>query len=287
MSYDRKWLEETGSDDCHGRAVWALGACAGRSKFSSLQIWAVQLFNQALPALADLTSPRSWAFGLFGIRDYLIRFSGDRMANQIRDLLAEKLIRLHSQYADEKWNWFEDVISYNNAVLPHSLIVTGSWIGSQKMLDTGLNSLKWLLKLQTSESGIFRPVGSEGFYRRNGVRAEYDQQPLEAYSMVLASLDAYRATDDQFWLDNGRKVFEWFLGRNDLGIQLYDFQTYGCHDALHIDRINLNQGGESTLAFLLSLAELHIMENSLKTFNEADDIDEKEVFIKEQKMNLS
>jgi hypothetical protein len=266
MSYDRKWTKDVGSDDCQGRSIWALGTCAGRSKYPNFHMWGAQLFNQIIPTAAELISPRAWAFSLLGINEYFRRMSGDTIANQIRDTLTNRLTDLYDSVAADEWLWFEEILSYDNAVIPRALIVSGQWTGNEKALDIGLKSLSWLLKIQTSQDGLFRPIGSNGFYKKDGKRAKFDQQPIEAYSMLSACLEASRATDDKFWLESARMIFEWFLGRNDLGIPLYNTQTGGCYDALHVDRINQNQGGESTLAFLLSLVEMHIMENSFQSF---------------------
>jgi hypothetical protein len=118
--------------------------------------------------------------------------------------------------------------------------------------------LRWLVGVQTPRQGRLRPIGSNGFYKRNGTRADFDQQPIEAQSTVSACLEAYRATADPWWYEQARRAFDWFLGWNDLGQELYCPQTGGCRDALHADRGNENQGAESTLAFLLSLAEMRL-----------------------------
>jgi hypothetical protein len=138
---------------------------------------------------------------------------------------------------------------------------TGRWTEDAEMLETGLKSLRWLAKNQTAESGHFRPVGTSGFWRREGRPARFDQQPLEANAMLSACLEAHGATGDEFWLQETRRSFDWFLGSNDLGTALFDAQTGGCRDGLHIDRANPNQGAESTLAFLLSLSELRLAQN--------------------------
>lgn len=276
MSYDRRWIEDVGSDDCQGRSIWALGTCAGRSKASNFHMWGAQLFNQVIPLAEELTSPRAWAFSLLGINEYFKRMSGDSIANQIRDTLTNRLTNLFDSVADDEWFWLEEILSYDNAVIPRALIVSGKWTGNEKAFDIGIKSLRWLLKTQTSESGYFRPIGSNGFYLKSGNRAKFDQQPIEAYSMLSACLEASRATDDSSWQESARMIFEWFLGINDLGIPLYNTQTGGCHDALHVDRINQNQGGESTLAFLLSLVEMQIMENSLRSFEQFKDIKQQE-----------
>ncbi len=272
MSYDRKWVESVGSADCQGRSIWSLGTCAGRSKNPNFHMWGTQLFNQIIPAAAGLSSPRAWAFSLLGINEYFKRMSGDTIASQMRDELTSRITHLYDCVANEEWMWCEDILSYDNGVIPRALIVSGQWTGNSKAMDIGLKSLRWLLKVQTSEGGYFRPIGSNGFYMKTGSRAKFDQQPIEAYSMLSACLEASRATDDKHWLESAKMIFEWFLGRNDLGIPLYNTQTCGCHDALHVDRLNQNQGGESTLAFLLSLAEMHIMENSFRSFERLKDL---------------
>jgi hypothetical protein len=136
------------------------------------------------------------------------------------------------------------------------------------MLETGLKALRWLIKIQTSPAGAFRPVGSNGFFSRGRERAIFDQQPIEAQVTVSACIEAYQATGDAFWVAEARRAFEWFLGRNDLGLALYDSTTGGCRDGLHVDRLSQNQGGESTLAFLLALAEMQALQNSLTSFKE-------------------
>ncbi len=279
MSYDRKWIESPGSDDCQGRSIWALGTCAGRSKYPDFHMWGAQLFSQIIPAAVELTSPRAWAFSLLGINEYFRRMSGDTIANQIRDTLINRLINLYDSVAADEWFWFEEILTYDNGVIPRALIVSGKWAGNGKAFDIGLKSLKWLLKTQTSERGYFRPIGTNGFYLKDGNRAKFDQQPIEAYSMLSACLEASRATDDKFWLESARMIFEWFLGRNDLEIPLYNTKTGGCHDGLHVDRINQNQGGESTLAFLLSLVEMHNMENSIRSFERLNGIEHYENII--------
>lgn len=268
MSYDRKWLEAEGSEDSHGRAIWALGTCVGRSHDTGLQRLAGQLLEIALPSVIKFRSPRAWAFSLIGIHEYLRRLSGDRFVNSIRDELTDRLMGQFEENASEDWLWFEDIVAYDNAKLPHALMLSGRWTDRPEVYETGLRSLHWLLEIQTSEDGYFRPIGSDGFYRRNGERAVFDQQPLEAHAMVSACLEAYLSTSDNFWLNNARMAFDWFLGRNDLGVALYDSTSGGCRDALHVDRVNENQGAESTLAFLLSLAEMKLVRNTVAAFNE-------------------
>ena len=268
MSFERSWLDDPGSEDSHGRALWALGVAVGRSPFRGLQMMAGQLFALALPPAESFTSPRAWAFVLIGIHEYLRRLSGDSLVAQVRESLAAKLSGLFACNAGSPdWCWFEQELSYDNAKLAHAMILTGRSTGQAQVLEEGLATLRWLTRLQVSEKGHFRPIGSNGFYKRGGVRADFDQQPIEAYATVSACLEAYRATSDLWWYEHAQRAFDWFLGWNDLGLELYSPDTGGCRDGLHVDRANGNQGAESTLAFLLSLAEMRLAQSMVASFN--------------------
>jgi glycosyltransferase involved in cell wall biosynthesis len=265
MDYQRNWLEESGSDDSHGRTLWALGTLLGRSNTPALQSLAGWLFEQALPVVIETTSPRAWAFALIGIHEYLRRFDGDRRAGQVREELAHRLLALYQTNRADEWRWYEESLTYCNAVLPHALLMCGQWIPNNDMTEAGLESLKWLADLQHADSngGHFVPIGSNGFYQRGGDRARFDQQPVEAQAMVSACLEAHRVTGDKNWHKEARLAFDWFLGRNDLNLPIYDPTTGGCRDGLHADRPNENQGAESSLAFLQAVLELRLAEATL------------------------
>ena len=262
LGSDGRWLDEQGSEDSHGRAVWALGTAAGRSPHWSSQIMAQQLFAQALPAVTDFTSPRAWAFCLIGIDEYLRWANSDRLARGLREELTKRLVAIFDKVAEPGWSWFEDGLTYDNAKLAHALIVSGRATGQSSVYERGIKALRWLVGVQTSPHGQLGPISSNGFYKRNGARAAFDQQPIEAQTTLSACLAAYRATADTWWYQQAQCAFDWFLGRNDLGIGLYAPLTGGCRDGLHADRGNENQGAESTLAFLLSLAEMRLMQNA-------------------------
>ena len=268
LSFDRRWLDEQGSEDCHGRALWALGVGVGRSPYPSFHIMAGQLFALALPAVTEFTSPRAWAFSLIGIHEYLRRLTGDSLVHQTREALTARLMELLEKTRQPDWPWFEEELTYDNAKLPHALILSGGATGQPAVSERGLQVLRWLAEVQTSEDGHLRPIGSHGSYRRGGTRPNFDQQPIEAQAMVSACLEAYRATSDSWWYEQAQRAFDWFIGWNDLGLELYYPETGGCCDGLHVDRVNRNQGAESTLAFLLSLAEMRLMQNMLTTFKE-------------------
>ena len=267
MDFQRHWLEDRGSDDSHGRTLWSLGTLLGRSKVPALNSMAGGLFEQALPAIVDTTSPRAWAFALIGIHEYLRRFDGDRRAGRVREELARRLLTLYQNHRSNEWRWYENALTYCNAALPHALLMCGQWIPSNAMTEAGLESLSWLAGLQRADSngGHFVPIGSNGFYQRGGERARFDQQPVEAQAMVSACLEAHRITGDKNWYKEAWRAFDWFLGRNDLNLPIYDPTTGGCRDGLHADRPNENQGAESSLAFLQAVLELRLAENTLLT----------------------
>jgi glycosyltransferase involved in cell wall biosynthesis len=255
MSFDRKWLEEEGSEDCQGRALWAIGTCVGRSRQAGLNAWARGLFHRALQACQSTQSPRAWAFAILGIHEYLRRCSGDAQAIETSQVLVDRLLNLYAATATDSWPWFESNATYENARIPQALISHGRWSGNAQALNLGLQSLRWLSEHQRSPTQRFRPIGSNGF-SCEGQNATFDQQPIEAYGMVAASIEAYAACGDPYWNEQAHLAFDWFLGRNDIGQPVHDAASGGCFDGLMADRLNENQGAESTLSYLLSLVAM-------------------------------
>jgi glycosyltransferase involved in cell wall biosynthesis len=263
MSHGRIWLEESGSEDSHGRTLWATGTGAAHSRNDGHRLLCRNLFNAALPAVKEFPSPRAWVFTLLGLHEYLKIFPNDGPALEMQRELIHRLLALWKRNASAAWPWFESSLSYDNARISQALIANGNQMGDREALETGLASLKWLAEVQTTRAGHFRPIGSNGFFEKDGVRADFDQQPVEAQAMVSACLEAWRVTSRQSWKREAQRAFNWFLGHNDLGLPLHDSRTGGCCDGLHPDRVNANQGAESSLAFSLSLAEMHLAENVL------------------------
>jgi glycosyltransferase involved in cell wall biosynthesis len=251
MSYSRAWLDDSSADDCHGRALWALGAVLGRSTDPAWRAFATDVFEAALPKIASLTSPRAWAYALLGIAER----GRDEDDASVTPLLVRKLLALFRAASGPSWPWFEDRLTYCNARLAQALIVSGDRIGDDEALDVGLRALAWLSDVQ-SDGGTFSPIGSNGFWIRGRTRARFDQQPVEATATVSACLDAHRVTGDSRWLSHAQVAFAWFLGRNALRLPVYDAASGGCRDGLHERRLNENQGAESTLSFLQALAEM-------------------------------
>src|SRR6266849_4142499 len=256
MSYDRRWLEEAGSEDSHGRTLWALAECACEDADPSRRRWAAALFKTALPAVETFSSPRAWAFSLLALDAYCTLVGGDLFANRLRRILADRLISLFSATETNDWVWFEVMLAYDNARLPQALIQTGLTTRTPPYVEVGLRSLRWLTSLQTASSGCFRPIGTKSFGRIHQKPEAFDQQPIEASATISASLAAGRAEDGAEWPAAAMRAFGWFLGENDLQTLLIDPDTGRCSDGLHPDRPNENKGAESSLSYLLGLAEI-------------------------------
>ncbi len=260
LSYSRVWLEPAGSEDSHGRTLWALGACVGRASDPGQHSLAGDLFQAALPAVASFSSPRAWAYTLLGIDEYMRAFRGDSSIEALRADLAGRLLALFTQSSGVDWPWFEDSVTYCNARLSQALILSGARMRRPDMVEAGLRSLEWLVSVQVSADGDFAAIGSNGFYQRGQAPAAFDQQPVEACATASACLEAYRVTREPQWLARGQRAFAWFLGQNHLHLWPYDASTGGCRDGLHRDRMNMNQGAESTLSFLMALHEMRVSE---------------------------
>ena len=257
LGYDRTWQEEVGSEDSHGRALWAVGTVLGRSEDAGLRGAAGRLFEAAVPEALKFSSPRAWAFSVLGMQAYLDWFPGDREIQAARNLLANHLLDIYESSHSETWRWFEKSLSYSNARLSQALLLAGWRSKNQRMIEVGYESLHWLVGIQHQrEEYLFVPIGSRGFFAQDGEKARFDQQPVEACATIAACLQAFRLTREKHWLDEAWCAFRWFLGENDLQVPLYDATTGGCRDGLHPDRVNENQGAESTLSFLMALLEM-------------------------------
>jgi hypothetical protein len=256
MSYERRWLEDQGSEDSHGRTLWALGACASDKRSPSRQRWARALFLSAVPVVETFQSPRAWAFTLLGLDAFCAGGRIDPITDALRARLADRLAAGLAAVTTPDWTWFEDELSYDNARLSQALIVTGVATATPSYLTAGLKSLRWLMSIQTAPSGYFRPVGTEGFGESRRLPREFDQQPVDAAATISACLSAWQATHDQEWCDDAECAFRWFLGENDLDISLVEADTGACSDGLHLDRRNENNGAESVLSYLLGAAEM-------------------------------
>jgi hypothetical protein len=267
MSYDRRWLEETGSEDSHGRAVWALGVAVALGRDQGQVGFAVDLFHRALDATEQFAHPRAIAFAIIGIHAYLGHYSGDSRAKRMRKILSDRLMNKFRGFSQQEaplgsaskdWPWCADRLSYDNARLPQALLLSGQWLPDREMLETGLRTLDWLKQVQTDETGRhFVAIGNQGWYTRNGEKARFDQQPIEAAAMVDACIEAFNCTRDEEWIACAYQSLNWFQGDNDLRVPLYDDATGGCRDGLEAQGTNENQGAESSLCWLMALLAVY------------------------------
>ena len=255
MGFDRRWLEDKGSEDSHGRTLWALGQCALNDTSSARRNWAADLFAEALPTAVDFTSPRAWAFTLLGLDGYCAARRHDINARRIRSTFADRLMALFSHVATPDRPWFEEGLSYDNARLPQALILAGLAAEKPTHISAGLQSPRWLMTMQTARTGHFRPVGSDGFGDVGLPPQHFDQQPVEAAATISACLTAWHAEKRPEWQSNARMALDWFTGANDLSLPLVDIDTGSCRDGLHRARPNENRGAESVLAYLLGLVD--------------------------------
>jgi len=260
MSYDRRWLEGDGGDDCQGRAIWALGYLVSHAPNEATARLATDLLRSALARVDALQRPLSWALSILGLHYYLRAVEDDQSA---RDSLARLAYRLNSRFVErgsQDWPWLQDVVKCDNGRLPQALIIAGVDLGRQELIDRGMHILRWLLDVQTAEEGHLSVIGNKGWLRRKGERARFEQQPIEPASLIGACKEAYRACGGREWLFEMRRCFEWYLGRNDIGQSVVDFSSRGCCDGLKQEGVNRNQGAESVLSWLLSLLIMHEMQ---------------------------
>jgi glycosyltransferase involved in cell wall biosynthesis len=258
MSYDRRWLEETGSEDSHGRAVWGLGVAVALGREKGQVVFAVGLFHRALVAVEHFTFPRAIAFAIIGIHAYLSRYSGDSRAKRMRKILSDRLMQQFRDVATDDWPWCEDILTYDNARLPQALLMSGQWLPDGEMLEMGLRALDWLKQVQTDEAGHhFAAIGNQGWLTRHGEKARFDQQPIEAAAMADACIEAFNCTRNEEWITYAYCCLNWYQGENDLGVPLCDYATGGCRDGLEAQGVNENQGAESTLCWLMTLLAVY------------------------------
>ncbi|MGQ9558188.1 MAG: glycosyltransferase [Desulfurispora sp.] len=244
MAYNREFLEQEGSEDCFGRCLWALGYTLASSRTPvSMKHACREMIKKALPAVQELQFARGWAYSLIGL-GYL-ESAGTR---ELINILAGSLLSQYRKQRSPDWQWFEDTLTYSNAVLPRALFSAYQILPEPEILATALESLSFLEKI-CFEPGFFKPVGCQGWYTRGGRPAPYDEQPLEAGEMILAYLAAYRVSGRKEFLVKASRCLEWYHGNNSCGLSLIDPETCGCYDGITGSGLNLNQGAESIVSY--------------------------------------
>ncbi len=251
MTYPRNWQNNEPASDALGRTLWALGMVMAEPPSAAYISTIKDCFDRSVKHVQQ-QHPRGMAYAILGMSDYLKQFAGASEIKRELEMAADGLVNQYNENIHSDWQWFEDVLTYDNAVLPHALFVAASTLGNKKYLKVAEKTCRFLLN-NTFDGNHFSFVGCKGWYERGGRKAAFDQQPIEAASTVLMLGAAYKATQNNEFLTLQRKAFDWFLGANDLQIPLYDFRTKGCNDGLTANGVNTNQGAESMLSFLLSL----------------------------------
>jgi glycosyltransferase involved in cell wall biosynthesis len=254
MNFDRTWLGDDPVNDALGRALWALGTVMANPPSASYLSVIKACFDKSVKHV-EKQYPRGMAYSILGMSDYLKQFPGASDIKRQLEIAADGLVAQYEENGLADWHWFEDMLTYDNGVLPHALFVAGSTFEDKKYTKVAKKTCEFLLS-NTFDGDHFSFVGNRGWYERGGTKATFDQQPIDAASMVMMLRAAWDATGNERYLTLQRKAFDWFLGENDLHIPLYDSRTKGCCDGLMPGGVNNNQGAESALVFLLSLLSI-------------------------------
>lgn len=254
LGYERRFLDVDGSEECLGRTLWSCG-CANNSALpKDMRMVAKDIFDRGLPWVWKATSLRAYAFAIMGLYQYFQAIPDNNLKVSTENL-ADNLLQHYHDEVKEDWHWFEPHLTYDNARLTQALFTAYRMVGNQKYLSVAKESMEFLLKTQIVK-GVFVPIGNDGWYKRGGKRALHDQQPLEASGMVETAIDAFYATKNRNYLKVANVIFEWFLGRNIENAMLYNPETGGCFDGLCRNSVNMNQGGESSISYLLARLKL-------------------------------
>lgn len=250
MDYTRKFLDEEGSEDTLGRALWGLGYAVQYGPSDWFRMLARELFEKATLDL-NLHHPMAKAYAITGFYHFLQRYIGATAAKRKLYDLAVSLANAYKECKRKGWSWFSDSVTYGNAKLPYAMLLAYKITDEQEFKTIGIESLEFLTNV-TYNNSYFDFIGNNHWYEKENGKSTYDQQPIEAGYAVEAYVLAYEVTKNQKYLELARCAFDWFLGKNRLGVSLYDFSTGACYDGLTPYGPNLNQGAESVIAFLLA-----------------------------------
>ncbi len=269
MSFERKWLEDVGTEDCNGRVIFVLGYLIKNTNSNSMLGLSKNLFDKSIKNMLQFNSPRAVAYIIIGCIFYLNKYSGAREIKKILKSMSSKLFRFYETVKSNEWQWFETSLTYINARLSQALLMAGQFLGNKTYTDAGIESLEWLYKiLYDKKKKYISLIGNDGWYIKGKTKAKYDQQPIEIPGLIDACYQAYLVTDDKEWINRLSISFSWFLGNNERQELMCDFATGGCYDGLTSSMINQNQGAESTLSWLLSLLRMTRMSQELQIKNE-------------------
>ena len=255
LSYDRRFLDDAGSDDSLGRVLWACGSVINSNFNEEKKLLAKEVFDKALPHALNSTSPRAKAFAVLGLSQYQHTHPEDQALSLRMIELIEQLMKLYKRESSVDWRWFEAYLTYCNGRLPQALFEGYERFRKENYLRVAKDSFNFSLKVQMKD-GMFVPIGNNGWYKKGGSRAIYDQQSVEASCMTETAVAAFRATRYNHFRTAARTIFAWFLGKNSQGLIVYNPNTGGCYDGITPVGLNLNQGAEATVTYLLARLEL-------------------------------
>ena len=258
LSYDRRFLDDVGSDDSLGRALWACGSVINSNLDEEKKMLSKEVFDKALPHAINSTSPRAKAFAVLGLSQYQRTYPNDQALSGRMIELIEQLLKLYQQASSVDWSWFEAYLTYCNGRLPQALFEAYERIREENYLQVAKESFNFILKVQM-KNGMFAPIGNKDWYKKGGSRAMFDQQSVEASCMTETALTAFRATRIDHFRTTARTIFAWFLGKNTKGLSVYNPNTGGCYDGITSKGLNLNQGAEATVTYLLARLHLETM----------------------------
>ena len=260
LSYNRKFTDDASSEDCMGRTLWACGSCMNSKLPLKKKTLSKEIFDKTFRWASSFKSLRARALSMLGLYDYHIAYPQDQNVVPNMETLASQLLDCYKQISCEGWMWFEPYLTYINGRLPHALFVAYDSTKNEKYLRVAKESLDFLLQVQMIDNR-FVPIGNNGWYKRGGERALYDQQSIEASCMIETALEAFQVTGDEKYRTAASIIFEWFLGRNSKGLAVYNPETGGCHDGITPYGLNLNEGAEATVSYLLARLKMEAIES--------------------------
>jgi hypothetical protein len=255
LGYDRRFLDNVGSDDCLGRTLWACGHVINSNLSKEKKLIAKEIFDKALPHSIISISPRAKAFTILGLSQYQRSFPKDEALLENITVLSEQLLKLYEKESSFEWSWFETKITYCNARLPEALFEAYKHIKNENYIQVAKQSFNFITKIQM-KNNIFTPIGNNGWYKKGGSMAIYDQQSVEASCMTETALTAFQSTHNNNFVKLAQEIFAWFLGKNNKKVQVYNPNTGGCYDGITSEGLNLNQGAEATITYLLARLDL-------------------------------
>ncbi|MDH5482224.1 MAG: glycosyltransferase [Candidatus Bathyarchaeota archaeon] len=258
LRYNREFMDDASSEDCMGRTLWACGNCMNSLLPSKKKMLSKEIFDKTFPWASSFKSLRAKALSILGLCHYQKAYPQDQNVALNVKTLADQLLNYYKSVSSDDWNWFEPYLTYINGRLPHALFLAYNSTRDEEYLQVAKESLDFLLQVQMIDDK-FVPIGNNGWYERGGERAFYDQQSIEASCMVETALEALQVTGDKKYRRAAHIIFEWFLGRNSKGFSVYNAETGGCHDGITPYGLNLNEGAEATVSYLLARLKMEVL----------------------------